>query len=105
MSLMTEATVRVTNLEDVPFKQLRALLDTKTFARITGLFEPAEILTARERVRQRFDGKNDRKHDPKDAEAIRRNFQKLIVGGTRGSSWAGADPEGRIPLRPEERPS
>jgi hypothetical protein len=86
MSLMSEATARVTNLEDVPFKRLHELLDTKTFARVTGLFEPGEILAARERVRRRFDGKNDRKHDPNDAEAIRRNFQKLIVGGTRGTN-------------------
>jgi hypothetical protein len=86
MSLMSEATLRADCLENVPFDKLHKLLDSRTYARVTGLFSPEEILDARERVRRRFDVKNDRKHDPKDAEAIRRNFQKLIVGGTKGAN-------------------
>lgn len=84
---ITDATVRATDLDTVPYDKLRTLLQTHTFARITGLFSQDEVLAAREKVRARFDVKNDRKHDPKDADAIRRNFQKLIVGGTRGVNF------------------
>jgi hypothetical protein len=84
--LISAATVHAAALDDVPFDQLRGLLTTHTFARVTGLFSRAEVLAARAKLQARFDVKNDRKHDPKDAEAIRRNFQKLIVGGTRGTN-------------------
>jgi len=80
---ITDAMVHVTSLDDVPVEHLHHLLETHTFACVRGLFTEDEILAARERVRQRFDSKNDRKHDPKDADAIRANFQKLIVGGTK----------------------
>jgi hypothetical protein len=82
----TDATVHARTLDDVPFDKLRDLLETRTFARVTGLFSQDEVLAARDKVKAKFDVKNDRKHDPKDAEAIRRNFQKLIVGGTRGTN-------------------
>ena len=84
--LISDATVHAGALDDVPFDRLRALLGTHTFARVTGLFSRDDVLAARDKLQARFDVKNDRKHDPKDAEAIRRNFQKLIVGGTRGTN-------------------
>jgi hypothetical protein len=84
--VISDATVHATTLDDVPFDKLRGLLGTHTFARVTGLFSRDEVLAARAKLQGRFDVKNDRKHDPKDAEAIRRNFQKLIVGGTRGTN-------------------
>lgn len=83
---ITDATVHAPSLDDVPFDRLRGLLQTHTFARVTGLFSREEVLAARAKVEARFDAKNDRKHDPKDAEAIRNNFQKLVVGGTRGTN-------------------
>ncbi len=83
---ISDATVRASTLDDVPFDTLRGLLDTHTFARVSGLFSQDEVLAARNKLKAKFDVKNDRKHDPKDAEAIRRNFQKLIVGGTRGTN-------------------
>lgn len=78
------ASVSGGRLDDFQFEKLRKLLKAKSFARVTGLFSRDEILVARDKLQFTFDAKNDRKHDPKDAEAIRRNFQKLIVGGTRG---------------------
>jgi len=83
---ISDATVHATALDDVPYQKLRELLTTHTFGRVTGLFSKDEVLAAREKLQARFDVKNDRKHDPKDAEAIRRNFQKLVVGGTRGTN-------------------
>ena len=83
---ISDASVHADTLDDVPFDKLRELLGTHTFARITGLFSPDEVLAARGKLMSHFDVKNDRKHDPKDAEAIRKNFQKLIVGGTRGAN-------------------
>jgi len=83
---ISDATVHATALDDVPYQKLRELLTTHTFGRVTGLFSKDEVLAARDKLQARFDVKNDRKHDPKDAEAIRRNFQKLVVGGTRGTN-------------------
>lgn len=80
---ISDATVHITSLNDVPVTRLHHLLATRTFACVRGLFSAEEMLSARERVRDRFDSKNDRKHDPKDANAIRANFQKLVVGGTK----------------------
>jgi hypothetical protein len=81
---LSEATITVRTLSEVPFDTLRRELKERTYACVRGLFSADEILVARDKVRRCFDSKNDRKHDPKDAEAIRGNFQKLIVGGTRG---------------------
>lgn len=84
--MIADATVTARTLEEVPFDKLRSLLNTHTYGRVTGLFSREEVLEARGKLQARFDVKNDRKHDPKDAEAIRKNFQKLIVGGTRGTN-------------------
>lgn len=81
--LISRARFAVTSLSDTPFDAVRERLSRDTFACVRGLFSPAEILAARERVRQRFDARNDRKHDPRDAEALRNNFQKLVIGGTK----------------------
>jgi hypothetical protein len=83
---IVDATVHARTVDEVPYDKLRELLETHTFARVTGLFSRDEVLAARDKVQAKFDAKNDRKHDPKDAEAIRANFQKLIVGGTRGTN-------------------
>ena len=49
-----------------------------------GLFNPDAIRAARRRIAQSFDPANDRKHDPRDSDAVRRNFQKLQIGANSG---------------------
>jgi hypothetical protein len=82
--LMSETMVHATSLNDVPFDLVRQRLKENTYASIRGIFSPKEIFDARDKMRHLFDEKNDRKHDPNDSEAIRKNFQKLQIGGTRG---------------------
>jgi hypothetical protein len=52
--------------------------------RVRGLFDPAAIRAVTARIAARFDPAADRKHDPRDTEAVRTNFQKLVVGGITG---------------------
>ena len=83
-SPIVDATVHVTSLDAASLAAIRGVLAEHTFARVTGLFDPETIRAARERVRNRFSATNDRKHDPRDADKLLRNFQKLVVGGTQG---------------------
>jgi hypothetical protein len=71
-------------LDAVTIAEIRRVLAEHTFARVTGLFAPEAIQAARARIRQKFNSSNDRKHDPRDADALLRNFQKLVIGGTHG---------------------
>jgi hypothetical protein len=72
------------NRADVPLQEVRDRLSLDTFVCVRGLFSPDEIRAAREKMRNRFDARDDRKHDPKEADALLTNFQKLVVGGTKG---------------------
>jgi hypothetical protein len=83
-SAILDATVHVTDLDAATIAKIRGVLAEHTFARVTGLFDPEAIQAARERIRAKFSSGNDRKHDPRDADALLRNFQKLVVGGTQG---------------------
>ena len=85
-SSFSDAMITVDSIEKVHFNLVRSTLKTYTYACIRGLFSPEEVAAAKEKMSSVFDAKNDKKHDPKDAEAIRSNFQKLQVGGTRGSN-------------------
>ncbi|MES2206973.1 MAG: hypothetical protein V4525_09290 [Pseudomonadota bacterium] len=71
-------------LSRLPLQAIQNQLSLDTFVCVRGLFKPDEIYAARERVCTRFNAQDDRKHDPKDAEALQGNFQKLVVGGTSG---------------------
>jgi hypothetical protein len=83
-SPILEATVHVTSLNETAIPEIRRFLAENTFARVTGLFDPETIQRARERLRAMFNSKNDRKHDPRNPDALLQNFQKLVVGGTQG---------------------
>lgn len=83
-SPILDATVHVTSLDAAAIAEIRRVLTEHTFARVTGLFDPETIRAVRERLRGRFSSQNDRKHDPRDADALLQNFQKLVVGGTQG---------------------
>lgn len=71
---------------DVPLQEVRDRLFLDTFVCVRGLFSPDEIRAARERMRNRFNAKDDRKHDPKDADALLANFQKGLLDELRAST-------------------
>ena len=84
MKSLCDVLINVNSMEEVPFDLIRTNLEKDTYSCVRGLFSPEEIAAAKGRMRGVFDSKNDKKHDPKDADAIRNNFQKLQVGGTNG---------------------
>ncbi len=77
-------TFRARGLDELDYPALRAALREHTVVRIRGLFDPDEIRALKRGIAARFDAGNDRKHDPRDTEIIRTNFQKLQVGCSSG---------------------
>lgn len=87
--LLNRVTFESRELDTLPYEAIRRMLDEHALVRVRGLFDRAEVMTARRNLERRFDPRDDRKHDPRDAEAIRGNFQKLMVGGVT-PSFSGA---------------
>lgn len=88
MSDMADRMARVSfegrDVETLPYDDIRRALADHTLVRIRGLFDRDEIRSAFASLAAAFDASNDRKHDPRDTEAIRRNFQKLQIGANSG---------------------
>ncbi len=72
------------SLEAIPFDRVRRAISEHSLACVRGLFDPEEVRSTLRRMREAFDPAHDRKHDPKDSDAVRRNFQKLQVGANSG---------------------
>ncbi len=68
----------------LPYDDIRRTLADHTLVRVRGLFDRDEVRSVFARLAAGFDASNDRKHDPRDTEAIRRNFQKLQIGANSG---------------------
>ena len=77
-------TRHATGLDSLDYEQMRRQLAERSVVRVTGLLDRDEIRAAHARIARDFDASNDRKHDPRDTEALRRNFQKLQVGANSG---------------------
>jgi hypothetical protein len=71
-------------LDEVDYSALRRTLERSSIVRVRGLFERAWLRERVTAMAQAFDAKNDRRHDPRDTEAVRRNFQKLQIGAGSG---------------------
>ena len=71
-------------LESLRIDEVRRTIDEHALVCIRGLFDPVAIRAVLRGIRERFDPGNDRKHDPRDSDAVRRNFQKLQVGANSG---------------------
>jgi hypothetical protein len=84
--MLRDSTIDASEISSDLVSDCNSLLQKNNFARVTGLFDATEILEARKRIFDLFDQKNDRKHDPKDSNLLLSNFQKLVVGGTRGAN-------------------
>lgn len=76
--------VHCRELDAVPFERVRATVASHGVAVVRGLFDPAAMAGILDRIRAEFDPLADRKHDPRDSDAVRRNFQKLQVGANSG---------------------
>jgi hypothetical protein len=72
-------------IDDVPLTRVRELVARHRVVILRGLFDPASIAESLACMRSGFDPGRDCKHDPRDTDAIRRNFQKLQVGANSGT--------------------
>jgi hypothetical protein len=81
---MDSVTLSASDLGALSFDSVRALLAQHNIVRVRGLFDRAEVLAAKAAVAARFDPALDRRHDPRDTESIRTNFQKLQIGANSG---------------------
>jgi hypothetical protein len=73
-----------TDVESLPYDAIRDALVEHTIVRIRGLFDRDVIRATWAGMAAGFDAASDRKHDPRDSDAVRRNFQKLQVGANSG---------------------
>ncbi len=74
----------VTDLGGVPREAIRQTVADRGMAIVRGLLDRDELRAALERFRVHFDARLDARHDPRDSDATRRNFQKLQVGANSG---------------------
>jgi hypothetical protein len=81
---LENTTVRVREFDHETVNKVLTVLENSQFVRITGLFDQSEIVKCRKRIESQFSSRNDLKHNPKDADLLLSNFQKLVVGGTQG---------------------
>lgn len=73
-----------TSLGAVPYEDLRQALERHAVVCVRGLFDRAVIRRTHASIVEGFSARNDRRHDPRDTDAVRRNLQKLQVGANSG---------------------
>lgn len=78
--------LRTDRLESIDVDEVRSVVGSHGAACLRGLFDPKAIAATLAGIQRSFDPAADRKHDPRDTEAIRANFQKLQVGANSGGS-------------------
>jgi len=72
------------SLESLCIERVRAVIAEHALVCIRGVFDPVAIRAVLAGMRERFDAGDDRKHDPRESDAVRRNFQKLQIGANSG---------------------
>lgn len=72
------------SLEAVPYEELRRTIAEHSLSCVRGLFNREALRRTYDGIASRFDPSNDRRHNPADADAVRRNFQKLQIGANSG---------------------
>ncbi len=83
-TLLERVTYHATCLDQLDYDRIRADLQQHSIARVVGLVDRDVVRAGLKRIQDGFDIANDRKHDPRDTDAIRRNFQKLQIGAKSG---------------------
>lgn len=71
-------------MRQLPLERIRETVAAHGLARLRGLFDRAALRGTLDGIRERFDAVHDRRHDPRDTDAVRRNFQKLQIGANSG---------------------
>jgi len=82
--LLSKVTFVAATLDDVPHDHLRSTLEAEHIVRVRGLFSRDALRQVMLGIARRFDPGEDRKHDPRDVEVPRTNFQKLQIGANSG---------------------
>ena len=62
---------------------IEQLLERDAFACLRGLISPAQVAAVVQTMKQSFDPQQDRKMRPDESHLMRRNYQRMILGGTR----------------------
>ena len=83
-ALLESVSFEARSVAEVPYDAVRSALAERSIARVRGLFDRDQIRAVLRGIAARFDASADRRHDPRDTEAIRRNFQKLQIGANSG---------------------
>src|SRR5690242_17902178 len=73
-----------TDMRSLPYEDIRHAASTYGLSRVRGLFDREELRLVLAAIVSRFDADRDQRHDPRDTDAPRRNFQKLQVGANSG---------------------
>lgn len=84
-SLLDSVTHVATSLDSLDYERIRDDVRRNSIARIRGLLDRQTVRACLERIQSTFNRDNDRKHDPHDTDAVRRNFQKLQIGANSGA--------------------
>jgi hypothetical protein len=72
------------DIHRLPLADIREAASTHGLARVRGLFNRDDLRRTLAQIVERFDANGDQRHDPRDTDAVRRNFQKLQVGANSG---------------------
>lgn len=76
----------VEHVEDIGIDDFMAAMERRTFACIRGLVAPEEMRSAYERIVARFDRRLDQPAKGHSPDAVRSNFQKVLLGGESRSA-------------------
>jgi hypothetical protein len=79
-----EVLYQADSLDAVRYAKVRETVSRHALAVIRGLFDREDCRAVLSGMRAGFDPGEDRKHDPRDSDAVRRNFQKLQIGENSG---------------------
>jgi hypothetical protein len=71
----------VESAEEIPMDAFVDAMERRTFACIRGLVSPAQMEAAHQRIVARFDRAKDHPASGQPPDAVRRNFQKINLGG------------------------
>lgn len=85
-TMFEQNVISVDRPDQIPLDQFMETMLRDTFVCIRGIITPQETETARQALTARFSRSNDHPATGQSADAVRRNFQKLNVGGENRSA-------------------
>lgn len=85
-NLLTDNLFQAQSVAEIPLDALRKAMQAHTFACIRGIVPEQGIRKSLALIAERFDCRNDHPTQGQSADAVRTNFQRLLVGGESVSS-------------------